>query len=56
MRGGIPVGWGSEGGQGMWINDPEPASDGEYLVKTSHNHRFTQHLAVTGGMTVTISL
>lgn len=55
-EGGIPVGWGSGGQQGLWIHDPELAADGEYLVKTSHNYRFTQSLAVTAGRTVTISL
>jgi len=53
-EGGVPVGW--EAGAGLLIRDAELAADGECCVKTSHNYRFVQQLAVAAGRTVTVSL
>lgn len=54
--GGIPHGWRSDVKPGLWIADPELAASGTYCVKTAHNHRFAQELAVTEGRTVTVRL
>ena len=51
---GAPNGWHPEIRPGLWIHDPKLAASGEYCVKTSHNSRFAQKLALTKGRTVTV--
>ena len=51
---GVPRGWRPEVRPGLWIRDPKLATSGEYCVKTPHNHRFAQQIALTKGRTVTV--
>ena len=51
---GVPNGWRPDTRPGLWIRDSRLAASGEYCVKTSHNHRFAQQIAVTKGRTVTV--
>lgn len=53
-EGGVPDGWGSGGQPGLWLRDATLAAEGEYLVKTSHNHRYVQQLRVAEGQAVTV--
>ena len=53
-RNSVPNGWRPDVRPGLWIHDSDLAASGRYFVKTSHNHRFAQELAVTGGQTVTV--
>ncbi len=53
---GVPNGWHPHVHPGLWIRDPELAASGECCVKTTHNHRLAQQIAMTKGRTVTVRL
>jgi hypothetical protein len=53
---GVPDGWRTDVSPGLWIQDPDLAAQGEWCVKTAHNHRFAQQIAVYKNTPVTIRL
>ncbi|MBN2452463.1 MAG: right-handed parallel beta-helix repeat-containing protein [Lentisphaeria bacterium] len=53
---GLPRAWRADVREGFRIRDPALAAAGEYCVKTAHNHRFAQEIALTAGRTVTVRL